>query len=135
MFSLSCSVGGLPTIASYNKPKANIYYNAIVVVIADTLTSIMAGFALFSFLGYTANLLEKKDGLHGAEKYLKFAPTQMRGPKVALIGMPFAMSNIRASPEFFNALVFFMFVLFAFGTQYVGLEVVFTAIDQIKVGK
>ena len=59
--------------------------------------------------------------------------TVLRGPKVALIGMPFLTSH-GTSHEFFIAVVFFMFLVFACGTQYVGLEVVFTAIDQIKVG-
>ena len=126
MFSLSCSIGGLTTIGSYNKSKTNCYYNAIVVVIADTFTSIMAGFALFSFLGHTAKMFGKNGEM------LLPNSTVLRGPKVALIGMPFLTSH-GTSHEFFIAVVFFMFLVFACGTQYVGLEVVFTAIDQIKV--
>ncbi|CAL1537529.1 unnamed protein product, partial [Lymnaea stagnalis] len=53
-FSLSSSYGGLITLSSYNKFHNDILSDSIFVCIGNSLTSIFAGFVVFSFLGFLA---------------------------------------------------------------------------------
>ena len=54
LYSTGTCSGIIIALTSYNKFKTNIYRNTIVVVLADTFTSIFAGFVIFSVLGFMA---------------------------------------------------------------------------------
>ena len=51
-FSLSAGWGGVQALSSYNNFKNNCYKDSLIVAIANCLTSVIAGFAIFSILGY-----------------------------------------------------------------------------------
>ena len=53
--------------ASYNDFRHNVYRDATIISFTDTFTSLLAGFTIFSILGYLANELgvEVKDVLKG----------------------------------------------------------------------
>ncbi|XP_036369370.1 sodium- and chloride-dependent glycine transporter 2-like isoform X2 [Octopus sinensis] len=51
-FSVSTSMGGLITMASYNKFHNNTFRDSILLPIINCLTSFLAGFAIFSVLGF-----------------------------------------------------------------------------------
>jgi NSS family neurotransmitter:Na+ symporter len=53
-FSLSLAQGIMITYASYLKKKSDISNNAFIIAFADTGTSFLAGFAVFSVVGYLA---------------------------------------------------------------------------------
>ncbi|CAI5443322.1 unnamed protein product [Caenorhabditis angaria] len=53
-FSLALGQGGLMSMASYNKKSSNCFINALVVIIGDTLMSVIGGAAVFSTLGFLA---------------------------------------------------------------------------------
>ena len=55
-YSLSCCTGGLIAMASYNEFKNNAYRDSILVPLINCATSLFAGFAIFSVLGYMAEL-------------------------------------------------------------------------------
>lgn len=50
-FSLSACYGGLIALASYNKFQTNVVRDTFIVTIGNCLTSFLAGFVIFSFLG------------------------------------------------------------------------------------
>ena len=56
-FSLSISGGGLITLSSYNKFHNNILRDTAIVCIGNCMTSFIAGFAIFSVLGFMAKEL------------------------------------------------------------------------------
>ena len=51
-FSTNCAFGVVIQMASYNQFHQNIYRDAIIIPICDGLTSIYAGFAVFTVLGF-----------------------------------------------------------------------------------
>ncbi|MEJ1279287.1 solute carrier family 6 (neurotransmitter transporter L-proline) member 7 [Cricetulus griseus] len=56
-YSLGVGFGGLLTFASYNTFHQNIYRDTFIVTVGNAITSILAGFAIFSVLGYMSQEL------------------------------------------------------------------------------
>ena len=56
-FSLSVAGGGLITLSSYNRFHNNILRDTAIVCVGNCLTSFVAGFAIFSVLGFMAKEL------------------------------------------------------------------------------
>ena len=53
-YSTSVASGAIIAMASFNKFSNNIYRDAYIVVIIDSLTSVFSGSVVFSILGYIA---------------------------------------------------------------------------------
>jgi len=58
-FSLSAAWGGLIALSSYNKFKNNCFTDALIVVGVNSVTSLFAGFAIFTVVGHMALELGK----------------------------------------------------------------------------
>ena len=130
MYSLGIAFGGVSTIGSYNKFKNNCLKDALIVVILDSLTSIIAGIVVFSYLGFLAHELKEPCTQIFIEN------NGFEGPKLAFIGIPFAISKINyftGCPQLLSALSSFMFLVLGFGSAYLEIEVILNALDQIPV--
>ncbi|XP_021339166.1 uncharacterized protein LOC110440421 isoform X2 [Mizuhopecten yessoensis] len=115
-FSLSACMGGLTTLASYNKFHNNIYSDAILVCLGDTLMSVLAGFSVFAMMGVLSNELNTS-----VENVIA------SGVGLTFIVNPAAMSFLPAAP-LWSLLFFLMIVMLGLSTQFVNIETVITAI-------
>nr|XP_023025844.1 sodium-dependent dopamine transporter [Leptinotarsa decemlineata] len=97
-FSLGPGFGVLLAYASYNKYHNNVYKDAILTSIINSATSFVAGFVIFSVLGYMA---------HAAGRPIQEVATE--GPGLVFIVYPAAIATMPGS--IFWALIFFMMLL------------------------
>jgi solute carrier family 6 amino acid transporter-like protein 5/7/9/14 len=95
-FTMSTSYGGLITLASYNKFNQNTLRDTFIVTISNALTAIFAGFVVFSYIGYLAELTHQdvKDVVS-------------TGSGLSFIVFPFAVTQLAGAP-FWSVLFFFM---------------------------
>ncbi|VDI69199.1 Hypothetical predicted protein [Mytilus galloprovincialis] len=100
-FSLSVSFGGIIMFGSYNKFSNNVYGDALLIAVMDLVTSIIAGFVIFTTFG----ALAKKTGLEVSE-------VARGGYGLAFVAYPEALSNLPL-PQLWSVLFFFM--LFTLG--------------------
>ncbi|XP_072017751.1 sodium- and chloride-dependent glycine transporter 1-like [Amphiura filiformis] len=115
-YSLSAAWGGLLTLASYNKFKNNCYLDSMVVPAINCATSLLAGFVIFSIVGFMANELgvEVEDVADG-------------GFGLAFIAYPEAVA--RLFPSTLWAILFFlMLITLGLDSQFTIIESVVTAI-------
>ncbi|XP_063289611.1 sodium- and chloride-dependent neutral and basic amino acid transporter B(0+)-like [Pelobates fuscus] len=116
-FSLSTAWGGLVALSSYNKFKNNCYGDAIMVCVTNCLTSVFAGFAIFSILGHMAFKAEK--------------PVQEvvdSGFALAFIAYPEALSQLPVAP-LWSILFFFMLLTLGLDSQFASVETITTTIQ------
>ncbi|KAG1705083.1 Sodium- and chloride-dependent glycine transporter 1 [Nymphon striatum] len=129
-FSLSVSMGGLIMYSSYNDFKNNIYRDAMVVSILDTVTSLISGTVIFSVLGAMSHELN-----------IPIDKVVASGPGLAFVTYPEALSRLPV-PQLWSVLFFLMLFILGLDSesgQYVlelmdkyggGTAVVFIAIAE-----
>ncbi|KAL3861993.1 hypothetical protein ACJMK2_007999 [Sinanodonta woodiana] len=100
-FSLSVSFGGIIMFGSFNKFKNNVYGDAMLIAVMDLITSIIAGFVIFTTFGGMAKELgvDVQDVAKG-------------GYGMAFVAYPEALSNL--PPQQLWSILFF-FMLFTLG--------------------
>ncbi|CAK8672268.1 unnamed protein product [Clavelina lepadiformis] len=118
-YSLSASWGGLITLSSYNKFNNNCYRDSLIVVLTNSFTSIYAGVAVFSVIGFMANVLKTDISKVVAD-----------GPGLAFVVYPEALSQMPISPLW--AVLFFL-MLFTLGldTMFATLETIVTSFTDV----
>ncbi|KAK7111434.1 sodium- and chloride-dependent glycine transporter 1-like [Littorina saxatilis] len=115
-FSLSACQGGLIAMSSYNTFDNNILREALMVPIINCLTSVFAGFVVFSVLGHIA-LIE----------HTTVANVTQGGPGLAFVVYPDALAEMPVAP-LWSILFFFLFCILGFSSQFSLVETVITSV-------
>ncbi|KAI3387419.1 hypothetical protein SNEBB_000950 [Seison nebaliae] len=115
-FSLSSSFGGLITLASYNRFHTNTLRDTMIVSLGNCLTSIFAGFVIFSYIGHLSSI----SGLP-VDRVVK------GGSELAFIVYPYAVTTITPAP-LWSILFFLMMITLGLDSEFASLEVCLTSI-------
>ncbi|XP_063791753.1 sodium- and chloride-dependent neutral and basic amino acid transporter B(0+)-like [Pseudophryne corroboree] len=118
-YSLNTAWGGLIALSSYNKFHNNCYWDSIVVSIVNFLTSIIAGFAIFSILGHMALVSGKK-----------VSDVVDEGFGLAFIAYPDALAKLPVSP-LWSILFFCMLLTLGLDSQFALIETLTTTIQDV----
>ncbi|ODN03411.1 Sodium-dependent serotonin transporter [Orchesella cincta] len=115
-FSLGPGFGTLLALSSYNKFHNNCYRDAIITSTINCLTSFLAGFVIFSVVGYMAKMQNKQIDELGIE-----------GPGLIFIVYPEAIANMIV-PNFWSIIFFLMLITLGLDSTFGGLEAIITAL-------
>ncbi|KAF4079602.1 hypothetical protein AMELA_G00179870 [Ameiurus melas] len=121
-FSYAVCQGVLTALGSYNKYNNNCYKDCIALCALNSGTSIFAGFAVFSILGYMAHELS-----------LPMEDIVKSGPGLAFIAYPKALSLL-PGPHFWSVLFFLMVLFLGLDSQFVCVESLATALTDVFPG-
>uniref|UniRef100_A0A0B6ZSU3 Transporter n=1 Tax=Arion vulgaris TaxID=1028688 RepID=A0A0B6ZSU3_9EUPU len=116
-FSLSVSFGGIIMFGSYNKFRNKVYFDSLLVSSMDLITSLIAGFVVFTTFGGMAKTIGKevKDVAKG-------------GYGLAFIVYPEALSNLPPA-QLWSALFFFMLFTLGLDSEFGLMETVLTCLQ------
>ena len=115
-FSLGPGFGTLLALSSYNKFHNNCYRDALFTSSVNCLTSFLAGFVIFSVLGYMAHVLKKDIENVAAD-----------GPGLVFIVYPEAIATMTGS-SFWSVLFFIMLITLGLDSTFGGLEAMITGL-------
>ncbi|XKL68555.1 hypothetical protein PGB90_004046 [Kerria lacca] len=115
-FSLGPGFGTLLALSSYNKFNNNCYRDAILTSCINCLTSFLAGFVIFSVLGYMAHIQNKS-----------IADVGLEGPGLVFIVYPEAIARMTGS-VFWAIIFFLMLITLGLDSTFGGLEAMVTAL-------
>lgn len=118
-YSLGVAGGSLVMFSSYNSFNHNVYRDALIVSAMDTLTSIIAGFVIFSVIGALKHELAVED----------ITKVIADGPGLAFVVYPEALSRISYWPNLWSVLFFFMFYLLGLDSQFAMFETIVSSIS------
>ncbi|XP_041970740.1 sodium- and chloride-dependent glycine transporter 1-like [Aricia agestis] len=115
-YSFGVACGSLVTLASYNNFRNNCHFDAVFVSLANFMTSIYAGFAIFSVLGFQAQLMG-----------VSVDDVAEQGPGLAFVAYPEALLQMPIA-RFWSIMFFTMLFILGLGSQFAGIEAINTAI-------
>lgn len=127
-FSYALALGCLTALGSYNPFQNDFYKQLVLVATLDSSTSVFAGFAIFSVLGFMAD-----------QKGVEVSQVAEKGPGLAFIVYPQAVAQMPWAP-FWSVTFFLMILLLGIGSQFVSVEGFITAVvdlypNYLRVGK
>uniref|UniRef100_A0A668AZ42 Transporter n=1 Tax=Myripristis murdjan TaxID=586833 RepID=A0A668AZ42_9TELE len=111
-FSYSLAAGSLTVMGSYNKASNNIYKDSLWLCVLNSGTSFVAGFAVFSALGFIAH-----------QQGVPIDMVTESGPGLAFIAYPQAAAMMPL-PQLWAVCFFIMLILLAVDTLFAGLETI-----------
>ncbi|XP_064175661.1 sodium- and chloride-dependent GABA transporter 2 [Anguilla rostrata] len=115
-FSYAICLGCLTALGSYNKYNNNCYKDCLALCFLNSGTSFVAGFAIFSILGFMSY-----------EQNVPISEVAESGPGLAFIAYPRAVSMMPFSP-LWACFFFIMIVLLGLDSQFVCVESLVTAV-------
>ncbi|XP_041793630.1 sodium- and chloride-dependent GABA transporter 1 isoform X2 [Chelmon rostratus] len=114
--SIGIAFGSMVSMASYNKFNNNILRDALIVSFTNSFTSILAGFVIFSAIGYMAHI-------HN----LPVDNIATDGPGLVFVVYPEVLSTMPV-PQLWAPLFFFMLLCLGLDSQFATVEVAITFI-------
>ncbi|XP_054867989.1 sodium- and chloride-dependent GABA transporter 2-like isoform X2 [Amphiprion ocellaris] len=118
-FSYSIGVGSIIVLGSYNKYNNNCYRDCLWLCLLNSGTSVVAGFAVFSVLGFMAH-----------EQGVPIAEVAESGPGLAFIAYPQAVAMMPL-PQLWSICFFVMLILLGLDTEFITMEVVMTSFTDL----
>uniref|UniRef100_A0A8D0H2R2 Transporter n=1 Tax=Sphenodon punctatus TaxID=8508 RepID=A0A8D0H2R2_SPHPU len=115
-FSYAICQGCLTALGSYNKYNNNCYRDCFMLCFLNSATSFVAGFAIFSVLGFMAE-----------EEGVPISAVAESGPGLAFIAYPEAITMMPV-PQLWSCLFFLMLIFLGLDSQFVCVESLVTAI-------
>ncbi|XP_053320336.1 sodium- and chloride-dependent GABA transporter 2-like isoform X2 [Spea bombifrons] len=115
-FSYAICLGCLTALGSYNKYNNNCYRDCVALCFLNSGTSFVAGFAIFSILGFMAK-----------EQGVPISEVAESGPGLAFIAYPRAVSMMPFSP-LWACFFFIMVILLGLDSQFVCVESLVTSL-------
>jgi len=110
-FSLGVAQGIMITYASFLKKKSDITNNAFIISLADAGTSFLAGFTVFSVVGYLA-----------ASQGVGVTELSIGGPTLTFITYPTAISLLPVAASFFGMIFFIALLTFGIDSAFSMVE-------------
>ncbi|XP_029687049.1 sodium- and chloride-dependent betaine transporter-like isoform X1 [Takifugu rubripes] len=118
-FSYSLNAGALTVMGSYNKYNNNCYKDCFWLCLLNSGTSFVAGFVVFSILGFMAK-----------EQGVSVDNVVESGPGLAFIAYPQATAMMPL-PQFWSVCFFLMLILLTVDTHFVIVESFITALTDL----
>lgn len=118
-YSYAICIGCLMALGSYNKYNNNCYKDCLYLCLLNSGTSFVAGFAIFSALGFMAY-----------EQNTDISKVAESGPGLAFIAYPRAVAMM-PFPQIWAIFFFIMIILLGLDSEFVGLEALATAISDL----
>ncbi|XP_061641736.1 sodium- and chloride-dependent GABA transporter 2-like isoform X1 [Phyllopteryx taeniolatus] len=119
-YSYAICIGCLMALGSYNKYNNNCYKDCVYLCLLNSGTSFVAGFAIFSVLGFMAY-----------EQNTDISKVAESGPGLAFIAYPRAVAMM-PFPQIWAIFFFIMIILLGLDSEFVGLEAIATGICDLK---
>ncbi|XP_048110691.1 sodium- and chloride-dependent GABA transporter 2-like isoform X3 [Alosa alosa] len=118
-YSYAICIGCLTALGSYNKYNNNCYKDCVYLCLLNSGTSFVAGFAIFSVLGFMAY-----------EQKTNISMVAESGPGLAFIAYPRAVAMMPL-PQLWAICFFIMIILLGLDSEFVGLEALMTTITDM----
>ncbi|XP_077104379.1 sodium- and chloride-dependent GABA transporter 2-like isoform X1 [Siphateles boraxobius] len=115
-FSYALGTASLTVLGSYNKYNNNCYRDSLWLCLLNSGTSVVAGFAVFSVLGFMAQT-----------QGVPIEEVAESGPGLAFIAYPQAVAMM-PFPQLWSVCFFIMIILLGLDTQFVAMEVFMTSV-------
>ncbi|XP_053354465.1 solute carrier family 6 member 22, tandem duplicate 1 isoform X2 [Clarias gariepinus] len=119
LYSYALCIGCLTALGSYNKYDNNCYKDCIYLCLLNSGTSFVAGFAIFSVLGFMAY-----------EQNTDISTVAESGPGLAFIAYPRAVAMMPV-PQLWAFCFFLMIILLGLDSEFVCLEALITAVTDM----
>ncbi|XP_064632567.1 sodium- and chloride-dependent taurine transporter-like [Lineus longissimus] len=113
-FSYAIGLGALTALGSYNKFNNDCYSQCVLIAVINSGTSLFAGFAIFTILGFMA----KQQGV-------PIEDVASSGPGLAFIAYPRAVAEMPL-PHLWAGLFFIMIIVLGLDSQFVACEALVT---------
>ncbi|KAK9528930.1 hypothetical protein VZT92_013058 [Zoarces viviparus] len=118
-YSYGVCTGVLTSLGSYNKYNNNCYRDCVYLCLLNTLTSFVAGFAIFSVLGFMAK-----------EQGVDISMVAESGPGLAFIAYPRAVA-LMPLPQLWAIFFFVMIIFLGLDSEFVCQEALVTTITDM----